>query len=90
MACGRGGGLRADAKVLAFVADQPLAPLHVSEVSFAEIRFGVENVGDPVRRAELMGWLSNELRPMFGRRALPVTEDVVFRWRMLEIGRAHV
>ena len=44
---------RPKSRVLAFVAGQPLEKLFVSVVTFAEIRFGIERVGDPNRRAEL-------------------------------------
>jgi hypothetical protein len=77
-----------EAKVVAFVAAQPLDRLYVSSVSFAEIRFGIERLADPARRAELNDWLAHKLRPMFDQRALPVSEDVMFKWRLLvEDGR---
>ena len=38
--------------VVAFVSAQPLNCLYVSEVTFAEIRFGIELVLEPDRRAE--------------------------------------
>jgi toxin FitB len=38
-----------EAKVLAFVAAQPLERLFVSSVTFAEIRFGIELLADPHR-----------------------------------------
>ena len=79
---------RPNARVRAFVAAQPLEQLFVSTVTFAEIRHGIERVGDPIRRAELSDWLVNRLRPMFDQRALEVTEDVMFKWRLLvEDGR---
>jgi toxin FitB len=75
-------------KVVAFVAAQPLDLLFVSAVTFAEIRFGIELAPDPVRRAELQAWLMHTLRPMFESRVLPISEDVMFRWRLLvEEGR---
>lgn len=52
-------------KVLAFVAVQPLGCLFVSAVTFAEIRFGIELLGEAYRRAELTDWLTHKLRPMF-------------------------
>ena len=74
--------------VLAFVAAQPLERLFVSAVTFAEIRFGIELLGDPHRRAELTDWLDYSLRPMFEQRVLDVSEDVMFKWRLLvEEGR---
>jgi len=70
-------------RVLAFVAAQPLEQLYVSTVTLAEIRFGIELVADANRRAELTDWLSNKVRPMFEQRVLPITEDIMFKWRLL-------
>ena len=70
-------------KVVAFIASRPLDLLFVSTVTFAEIRFGIERVGDATRRAELNDWLAHKVRPMFEQRALAVTEDVMFKWRLL-------
>jgi toxin FitB len=75
-------------KVVAFIAAQPLDLLYVSSASFAEIRFGIELVVDPGRRAALNDWLRHKVRPMFGERVLPITEDIMFKWRlMVEEGR---
>jgi predicted nucleic acid-binding protein len=75
-------------KVVAFVAAQPLESLHISAVTLAEIRFGIELVADAGRRAALSDWLAHKVRPMFVQRVLPVTEDIMFRWRVLvEDGR---
>jgi len=75
-------------KVLAFVAAQPLEQFFVSTVTFAEIRFGIECVGDANRRAELNDWLAHKVRPMFEQRVLAISEDVMFKWRLLvEDGR---
>jgi predicted nucleic acid-binding protein len=41
---------RPDPKVLAFVTGSALEQLHISVVTLAEIRFGIELVGDPNRR----------------------------------------
>ena len=77
-----------DRKVVAFVAAQSLELLYVSSVTFAEIRFGIELVGDAGRRAELNAWLTNKLRPMFEQRVLTISEDIMFKWRLLvEEGR---
>jgi toxin FitB len=75
-------------KVIAFVTAQPLEPLHVSVVTFAEIRFGIDLVSDAGRRAELNDWLAHKVRPMFAQRVLAITEDVMLKWRLLvEDGR---
>ena len=75
-------------KVVAFVAAQPLDLLYVSAVTLAEIRFDVERLPDAAHRAELNEWLVHKVRPMFEQRILPVSEDVMFKWRLLvEEGR---
>jgi predicted nucleic acid-binding protein len=75
-------------KVVGFVAAQPLDGLFVSVVTLAEIRFGIELVADAGRRRELNDWLTHRVRPMFQQRILGVTEDVMFKWRLLvEEGR---
>jgi predicted nucleic acid-binding protein len=67
---------------------QPLDRLFVSAATIAEIRFGIELVADPSRRAELNDWVAHTLRPMFAQRILAITEDIMFRWRlMVEDGR---
>jgi hypothetical protein len=79
---------RPDARVRKFIAGQRLEDLFVSTVTFAEIRFGIEIVSDPIRRAELTEWLTHRVRPLFDQRVLEVSEDVMFKWRLLvEEGR---
>ncbi len=79
---------RPEPKVVAFVAAQPLDRLFVSSVTLAEIRFGIESVSDPLHRAELADWLTHHVRPMFDQRILQITEDIMFKWRLLvEVGR---
>jgi predicted nucleic acid-binding protein len=74
--------------VVAFVADKPLDLLFISSVTLAEIRFGIELVADAGKRAELSDWLVHKVRPMFEQRVLSVSEDVLFKWRLLvEEGR---
>ncbi len=71
-----------------FVAGQPLHLLHISVVTFAEIRYGIELLKDEGRRMELHEWLDHHLRPMFEDRVLEITEDVMLKWRLLmEEGR---
>jgi len=79
---------RPNARVRSFVAGQRLEDLFVSSVTFAEIRYGIETVDDPIRRAELNDWLLHRVRPMFDQRVLEVSEDVMLKWRLLvEDGR---
>ena len=75
-------------KVLAFIAAQPLDLLYVSAVTLAEIRFGIERASGATRRTELHEWLAHKVRPMFEERVLAVSEDIMFKWRLLvEDGR---
>jgi predicted nucleic acid-binding protein len=77
---------RPEPRVTAFVAAQPLDGLFISAVTLAEIRFGIELVADASRRADLIDWLTHKVRPLFDQRVLPVTEDVMFKWRLLVEG----
>jgi hypothetical protein len=74
---------RPERKVLAFLDANSLATLYVSELTFAEIRFGIELASDPAKRAILSDWLNLRIRPMFEGRILPVSEDVLVKWRLL-------
>lgn len=75
-------------KVVAFVAAQGLDRLFVSTVTLAEIRFGIELLPDVGLREDLADWLFHKVRPMFEQRVLPVSEDILFKWRLLvEKGR---
>jgi predicted nucleic acid-binding protein len=78
---------RPEPKVTAFINQCRLNELFVSAVTLSEIRFGIERVPEP-RRTELTDWLTRIVRPMFVGRVLPITEDIMFRWRLLlEDGR---
>jgi toxin FitB len=75
-------------RVVAFVAKCPLNQLYISVVTLAEIRFGIELVAEPSRRATLNEWLAQRVRPMFDDRVLQITEDIMLKWRLLvEEGR---
>ncbi|HVW70849.1 MAG TPA: PIN domain-containing protein, partial [Steroidobacteraceae bacterium] len=40
------------------------------------------------RRSDLNSWLTHQVRPMFGQRMLPISEEVMLQWRlMVEEGR---
>jgi toxin FitB len=80
--------LRPNPKVVAFIKARPLEMLYISSVTLTEIRFGIELVAEPGRRAELNDWLTHKVRPMFERRVLRVSEDIMLKWRLLiEEGR---
>lgn len=72
-----------DRNVVAFVRSQPLGACYISVVTLAEIRFGIEQIPGPERQADLQAWLEASVRPMFAGRVLPISEDVMLRWRSL-------
>jgi len=79
---------RPDQRVIQFLADTPEDDLFVSIVTMAEFRFGIELVADTAKRAALMSWLNETVRPLFPGRILGVDENTLLRWRMLaERGR---
>ncbi|HMF75187.1 MAG TPA: type II toxin-antitoxin system VapC family toxin [Bryobacteraceae bacterium] len=74
---------RPEPRVTAFYETQPLNDLYISVVNIAEIRYGIELQEDPARRAQLNEWLTLTLRPAFAGRILPLTEDIMLKWRLL-------
>lgn len=76
---------RPNAKVVEFVAAQPGELLFTTAVTFGEIRFGIEQLEDPGRRADIHLWLDRTLRPLFTGRVLTITEDVVLRWKTMAV-----
>jgi predicted nucleic acid-binding protein len=79
---------RPEQRVTNFVSSLPLGRMYVSAVTLAEIRFGIELVAEPNRRAELNDWLTHQIRPMFDQHVLQITEDIMLKWRLLvEQGR---
>ena len=70
---------RPEERVVSFVSRQPLDSLFISTVTFAEIRFGIEKLNDPARRAQIAAWLENEMRPLFEGRILPLSEDILLK-----------
>ena len=74
--------------VARFIGVQKPDSLYLSDVTFAEIRFGIDRLKKVVLRTELEGWVQNTLRPWFGNRVFSVDEDVLLKWRiMVEQGR---
>jgi toxin FitB len=76
---------RPNSRVVNFVAEQPGELLFITEVTLAEIVFGIEQLGDPARRTDLRLWLDRNLRPLFAGRILPITEDVIVRWKAMVV-----
>jgi predicted nucleic acid-binding protein len=56
---------------------------HLSVATFAEIRFGIELPPEAMRRSELNDSLTHKVQPMFEQRMLAISEDIMFKWRIL-------
>jgi toxin FitB len=74
-----------DSRVVNFIAAQPGETLFVTDVTLAEIIFGIEQLGDATRRTDLRLWLERNLRPLFAGRILSITEDVIVRWKTMAV-----
>jgi toxin FitB len=75
---------RCDANVRSWTEEQPASSLHISRVTFAEIRFGISRLDLLVeKRAALQTWLDRDLRGWFADRLIEVDEDVLLLWRQL-------
>jgi predicted nucleic acid-binding protein len=71
--------------VTEFIAVQPGELLFTTEVTFGEIRFGIEQLEDAARRADINLWLDRTLRPLFAGRVLAISEDVIVRWKTMVV-----
>ena len=69
--------------MIAFLDAQAEASLHISVITIAEILYGIDRQANPARRADLARWLATDIRPLFERRILALTEDVMLRWRLM-------
>jgi predicted nucleic acid-binding protein len=76
---------RPDAHVKTFIGQQPGELLFIAEVTLGEIRYGIEQIADPGRRGDLRLWLEHTVRPLFAGRVLPITEDVIVRWKSMVV-----
>ena len=74
-----------DSGVIDFIASQAGETLFVTDVTLAEITYGIEQLSDSARRADLHRWLERNLRPLFAGRVLSITEEVIVRWKTLVV-----
>jgi toxin FitB len=75
-----------DSRAINFIAPQRGETLFVTDVTLAEITFGIEQLGDAARRTDLRLWrLEHNLRPLFAGRILAITEDVIVRWKTMAV-----
>jgi predicted nucleic acid-binding protein len=78
---------RCDANVAAWVARQPNATLFISTITLMELEIGVLRIErrDAAQGAMLRTWFTQQVRPGFRGRALPVDEEVASRCAQLHV-----
>jgi predicted nucleic acid-binding protein len=76
------GKRQPDRGVSSWISAQRSGALHISTVTLAEIRFGMEICAHETRKKELAAWLEI-IRAMFLNRSLDLSEEILFRWRLL-------
>jgi toxin FitB len=74
-----------DSNVIGFIAAQPGEMLFVTDITLAEIAYGIEQLSDAARRTDLRLWLERNLRPLFAGRILSITEEVIVRWKTMVV-----
>jgi toxin FitB len=61
----------------------PFTSVFTTEVTLAEIRYGIAIQNNPVKAAGLQIWLDQMVRQTFFGRVLTVDENVIVQWRIL-------
>lgn len=76
---------RPNRHVTAWVETTPESLLHLSVLTFSEVRKGIDmlDAGDP-RRGALQSWLDRDVRVRFAGRLLLLDDAVAERWGQLE------
>jgi toxin FitB len=69
-----------DANVSEWLRQRPATSLYLSVLTLGEIRKGVDQLVDPVRRLALQDWLQTELPAWFAGRILNVDAKVAACW----------
>ena len=79
---------RPDPNVRSWSEARSADSLFLSEVTLAEIRYGIERRARDKLREELELWLERTLRPWFAGRILSTDEEVWLAWRwMIDRGK---
>ena len=70
-------------RVAAWIDSMDENLLHLSVLTFGEIRKGIASLRDTSRRVALEAWLDGDLTLRFADRILPITRAVADRWGRL-------
>ena len=72
-----------NSNVIDWLGRIPFASVFTTEVTLAEIRYGIAIQNNPVKAAGLQIWLDQKVRQTFFGRVLTVDENVIVQWRIL-------
>lgn len=75
---------RPNRNVVSWIDGIPEVCLHLSVITIAEIRKGIDLLDDAARRAALQIWLDRDVRERFAGRLLPFDDRVAERWGSIE------
>ena len=71
---------RPDTRVVAWIRASDEADLHLSVLTFAEIRYGIEKLTPGARRERLRRWMDADLADRFENRILEVNRAIAEVW----------
>jgi toxin FitB len=71
---------RPDTRVVAWIRASDEADLHLSVLTFAEIRYGIEELTPGARRERLRRWMDADLADRFENRILEVNRAIAEVW----------
>lgn len=71
---------RPDPGVVTWLAEADEDRLHVSVMTLAELRHGIERLPDSARRQRLNEWLSNDMPSRFEGRIVSINDKVADAW----------
>ncbi|HKG97020.1 MAG TPA: type II toxin-antitoxin system VapC family toxin [Pyrinomonadaceae bacterium] len=74
---------RPEANVTAWIEGTDESLLHLSVLTFGEIRHGISVLSQSRRRVTLEAWLDKDLHARFEGRVLAIDDEVADRWGLL-------
>jgi predicted nucleic acid-binding protein len=81
---------RPDERVVAWIRAMDEADLHLSVLTFAEIRYGIEKLTPGSRRERLRRWMDADLANRFENRILDVDRAIAELWGVIMARAAAV
>ena len=72
-----------DARVVAWIRTTEETDLHLSVLTFAEIRYGIEKLPQGARRQRLRRWMDTDLADRFEGRVLGIDRAIAELWGVI-------